>query len=132
VKPRAFAPALAVLSVLVVGCGGGQREADSLAAAGAFLAAIDRGDAAAACAMLAPRTREELVASERSSCEEAMGGMELATGQVREAQVWADRAQVKGDGGTLFLMEFSDGWKVSAAGCTFRGERPYECVLGGS
>jgi hypothetical protein len=129
---RAFAGGLAVLFVLLTGCGTGQRETEPLAAAGAFLAAIDRGEGAAACALLAPRTREELVASEKSSCEEAMGGLELPGGAAREAVVWADQAQVKADAGTLFLMEFADGWKVSAAGCTHRGERPYECTLGGA
>jgi hypothetical protein len=123
---------LVVLCVLLAGCGTGQRERESMAAAREFLAAIDAGDTGAACAMIAPRTREDLEFSEKSSCEEALGGLELSGEAVHAAAVWSDRAQVHGDNDTLFLAQFADGWKISAAGCTPQGERPYECLLGGA
>jgi hypothetical protein len=35
------------------------------------------------------------------------------------------------DAGSVFLAEFDNGWRVTAAGCTSRGESlPYQCVVG--
>jgi hypothetical protein len=31
----------------------------------------------------------------------------------------------------VFLQQSSTGWKVTAAGCTVRGEAPYDCELEG-
>jgi hypothetical protein len=32
---------------------------------------------------------------------------------------------------TLFLSQFSDGWKIVAAGCEPRPGRPYQCSVKG-
>jgi hypothetical protein len=32
---------------------------------------------------------------------------------------------------TLFLTEVAGGWRVSAAGCTARPGRPYDCEVSG-
>jgi hypothetical protein len=36
------------------------------------------------------------------------------------------------DGDVVFLSVFGDHWLITAAGCTARGDRPYDCtVMGG-
>ncbi|HEY1093411.1 MAG TPA: hypothetical protein VGE61_01815 [Glycomyces sp.] len=112
-------------------CGTGQRETEASAAAEAFSAAIASGDAAAACAVLAPETAEALAASEGTPCEESLKPEELPSGAVGDVQVWGDRAQARTGGDVLFLVELDSGWKVVAAGCVPQGERPYLCEVGG-
>jgi len=46
-------------------------------------------------------------------------------------ELYGQWAQVRLAGDTLFLAHFGDGWKVVAAGCTSRGERPYDCRVKG-
>lgn len=127
----AAACGLVLLCGVAAGCGTGQREAAAEAAAEDFLGALDRGDAAAACASLSPETAEELTASEGEACEEALGAQGLTGGPVGEVAVWGDRAQVRTDADVLFLAELDDGWKVVAAGCAPQGEKPYRCEVGG-
>jgi hypothetical protein len=50
---------------------------------------------------------------------------------VSASEVYGQRAQVRLSGDTVFLAVFPDGWRVVAAGCTARGEKPYDCVLQG-
>jgi hypothetical protein len=112
-------------------CGTGQRESEASAVAEAFSTAITNGDAAAACAVLAPETVEAMAASEGAPCEESLKPEELPGGAVGEVQVWGDRAQVRTGDDVLFLVELEEGWKVVAAGCVPQGERPYLCEVGG-
>lgn len=95
------------------------------------MAALGEGDAAAACASLAPETLEALVASEGRECEASLGSLELPVGPVLGVAVWGDRAQVRTDADVLFLTEFAAGWKVAAAGCRSQGDRPYRCEVSG-
>jgi hypothetical protein len=98
-----------VLCAVVAGCGTtAQREAGPSGVAEEFLAALEEGDTATACAALAPEALEALVAA-----------------------VWSDRAQVRTDADVLFLTEFATGWKVAAAGCRSQGDRPYQCEVSG-
>jgi len=113
-----------------VACGTDQRASEVSATAEEFLTAIARGDAAAACATLAPDTAEELVGSQGEPCAESLGSQELPSGAVSEVAVWGDRAQVRTETDVLFLVELEDGWKVVAAGCRPQGERPYSCEVG--
>jgi hypothetical protein len=55
-----------------------------------------------------------------------------AAGEVTGTDVYGQWAQVRLTGDTVFLAVFPDGWRVVAAGCTPRPERPYDCVLKGS
>jgi hypothetical protein len=122
---------LVILCGVVAGCGTGQREAAASAAAEDFLAALERDDAAAACASFAPTTVEALVASQGQACEATLGSQGLTGGSVDEVDVWGDRAQVRTDADVLFLTELDGGWKVTAAGCRPQGEQPYRCEVGG-
>jgi hypothetical protein len=120
---------LVTVALLVAGCGSAQREA-AAGAAEEFLTAVGDDDMAAACALLAPDTRQGVEASEHAPCEE--GFPELSGGDVGEVEQWGDRAQARSDAGTVFLVELDTGWRISAAGCEPSVEDTYECTLAGS
>ncbi|MFE9773308.1 hypothetical protein ACFYOV_16820 [Streptomyces sp. NPDC005931] len=88
------------------------------------------------CAALAPATREDLEQTAGSPCGEAIGGVVEAQelpmgGAVRGVDVYGDQARVVLERDTVFLARFPAGWKVTAAGCRPRPERPYQCELKG-
>ncbi|MEU7011095.1 hypothetical protein [Streptomyces sp. NPDC046332] len=104
-------------------------------AARAFQEAVAVGDYEAACGLLAPRTREQLLEDEKQRCSQALQGRQLPAGAPRGAvEVYGRQAAVRAGvsgGETLFLSQFTGGWKVVAAGCTPQGDRPYRCVVKG-
>jgi hypothetical protein len=114
------------------GCGSAEHESGPSSVAEEFSQALADGDTAAACASLAEETLEALAMSEDQGCEAALASLDLPSGQVQEAAVWGDRAQVRTDADVLFLTEFASGWKVTAAGCEAQGQRPYQCEVSGS
>ncbi|MEV4636881.1 hypothetical protein AB0J80_05950 [Actinoplanes sp. NPDC049548] len=97
-----------------------------------LLAAVDSKDGAAACAMLAPETRAEVEESAGQPCDQAILDEDLpALGSVTGADVYGQWAQVRLSDDTLFLAVFPGGWRVVAAGCTSRGDLPYDCSVQG-
>jgi hypothetical protein len=128
---RTAAPALAVLMLMLTGCGAvaGRGDAASAVAVG-LLNAVAAGDGPAACAVLAPETLVELVQSAGEPCAEAILDEGLpAAGRVTGTDVYGQWARVVLTGDTVFLAVFPGGWRVVAAGCAPRGERPYDCTL---
>jgi hypothetical protein len=126
---------LAPLLFLVVGAGCGAvavREDAATDVAERFHAAIGDRDAALACGLLAPATREDLEHSKGEDCLKAVlsAGIRSA-GAVGHIDVYGDQARVVFAHDTVFLATFSAGWRVTAAGCHPRGERPYQCELRG-
>lgn len=96
-----------------------------------WLAAARAKDAMALCRLLTPAAAESAVTGDET-CAQAIGDLDLpAGGPVGQIQVWSDRAQVRAGTDTLFLTEVAGGWRVSAAGCTARGGRPYDCEVSG-
>jgi hypothetical protein len=124
-------PAAALLAA--TGCAAvGDRgdAADSVALR--FLTAVDGKDGATACAVLAPDTAFELEQSADKPCAEAVLHEDLPKpGSVTGTDVYGQWAQVRLVGDTVFLAVFPGGWRVVAAGCTPRGERPYDCIVQG-
>ncbi|MEQ7126535.1 hypothetical protein ABN034_18645 [Actinopolymorpha sp. B11F2] len=135
---------VAVLLVGAVGCGAVHgREDAAIAATREFRLALARHDGAAACAVVAPETRRELEQLAHEACVRAVVAEEIPDGRgvVRRVDVYGDQAVVElaasggkpgAQGDTIFLAEFPSGWKVAAAGCTQRGERPYDCIIKGT
>jgi hypothetical protein len=121
------------LLLTVTGCTSAGDRADAAAdVATRLLSAVASNDGATACATLAPETQAELEQSARKSCAEAILDEDLpAPGTVTGADVYGQWAQVRLTSDTLFLATFPGGWRVVAAGCTPRAERPYDCVLQG-
>jgi hypothetical protein len=126
-------------TVLLVTAGCGSVEEGRTAALGAALAferALGAGNGAAVCAVLAPGVREEVEQSARTSCEEGVLEEDVpfvaaAEEEVEGVDVGGRQARVVFRTDTLFLSRFSGSWKVVAAGCTPRPERPYRCLLKG-
>lgn len=102
----------------------------------AFASAIDAGNAAEACAILAPGTVEEIESSEDAACEDSILQLGLPSGgEGRTAEAFGRGAIVELDNDTVFLVGDGNGdvhgWRVTAAGCEPRPERPYDCTVKG-
>jgi hypothetical protein len=119
--------------LLIAGCGSlGNREDAAADTATAFLSAVDGGNGTAACEVLAPETVSEVEQSAGEPCAQAVLGEDLpAPAPVTASEVYGQRALVRLGGETVFLAVFPGGWRVVAAGCTPRGDQPYDCVVQG-
>jgi hypothetical protein len=124
---------IVLASLALAGCASvGDRGEAADAVAIKLLTAVGDQDGAAACAVLAPDTAAEVVQSGDKPCAEAILDEDLpAPGAVTGTDVFGQWAQVRLAGDTVFLAAFPGGWRVVAAGCTPRAERPYDCVLQG-
>ncbi|HUP98828.1 MAG TPA: hypothetical protein VM093_00035 [Aeromicrobium sp.] len=98
-----------------------------------FYAAVAHNDAAAACASLASSARSTLEQEEKKPCRDTILEQDLprvsgaASGT---AKVYGSLAQVTFANESVFLSRYSNGWRVTAAGCTpSPQDRPYECTI---
>jgi hypothetical protein len=108
---------------------------DSSAAADvarSFHAAVDAGDGAQACRLLAPAATQELEQTAGAPCADAVLTADLAPGaDVVETHAYGRQAQVVMADDVVFLTVSGGDWLVTAAGCTPRPERPYDCQISG-
>jgi hypothetical protein len=129
VPTTACALALALLS----GCAGqGNAEDDNARAAALRFAASVSGDVATACGLLAPQTLQTLEETDGDCATGLRAEGPTDPGAVRSVDVYGKDAIVHLSGDTLFLARFADGWRVTAAGCTARPDRPYDCTIEGN
>jgi hypothetical protein len=121
-----------LLALALAGCGTGGREDDAAAVAESFHAALEQSDGKAACAKLNPQTASTLEQDEQKPCEEAITSLDIPKGgTVADTRVYLTSAFASLAEGTVdFLDKSSEGWWVSAAGCspTASGQ-PYDCEL---
>lgn len=124
---------LSLTVLALAGCGSVHERGDAASSVAVqMLGAVERADGADACAVLAPDTISELEESAGKPCPVAVLEQDLpAPGAVTATAVYGQWAQVRLSEDTVFLGVFPDGWRVVAAGCTPRTERPYDCVLQG-
>jgi hypothetical protein len=124
---------LTALAAVLGGCGTlGPDTAGAAGAAEAFHVATAHGDGAAACSRLSVRVADELEQSAGAPCAQAVLSADVpAASQVREVQVWGGRGLVVLDHDVVFVAEFDAGWRVTAAGCSPRKDRPYDCTVKG-
>jgi hypothetical protein len=115
------------------GCSSLAPDAEAAAAvAVAFHLALAGGDAPAACSLLAPETAAVVERDSGRSCPEAVLAEDLPDGgPVVDRQAYGQLAQVVMTGDVVFLAAFGDRWRVTAAGCTPRENRPYHCSIEG-
>jgi hypothetical protein len=125
--------AVCVLLTLTACAGQGSVEDGPAARTAERFAQSVATDTATACDLLAPQTRSELE-SEGGGCAEALPQRDVPeeAGSVREVKVYGKDAVAYLERDTVFLARFDDGWRVTAAGCTPDGERPYDCDVKGS
>jgi hypothetical protein len=96
-----------------------------------FQAALRDHDLTGACQLLSEEARHKLESGSGKPCPIALADVDLPTGTANSIEVWGDNAQVRLDPGVLFLAEFREGWKVTAAGCQPRPDMPYDCDVEG-
>jgi hypothetical protein len=121
----------AVLAGLLSGCGS-QGTSQAAAAAQDFARSVAQSREPAACRILAPDTRSELEQSEGKPCAAALAATDLPDpGTLRSTRRYGTMSQAVFTNDTFFLSQFPGGWKVVAAGCEPRGDRPYDCTLQG-
>ena len=110
-----------------------QNEPAARAAAEIFADDLASDDGAGACRALAPATRAALEQSSGKPCAVAIVEEELPDpGVAGRSASFGTMAKVDFAADTMFVTEFSDGWKVMAAGCSpAPGDRPYDCSLQG-
>lgn len=121
-----------LLALALVGCGTADREDDAGAVAARFHAALEQGDGHAACDQLNEETASKLEKQEKKPCAEAILSLELPKGgTVADTRVYVTSAfTTLADGGSDFLDEGPNGWRVSAAGCQPGApSQPYDCEL---
>jgi hypothetical protein len=126
--------AAAVFAVLVLaGCGGiAPDRVGAEQAARDFHTALAEGSSARACGLLAPRTLQELEDSTGKSCGTVVDKQGIPRAQEPETvDVYGNNARVVLRGDIVFLSQFGSGWKVVAAGCEPRHDRPYNCIVKG-
>lgn len=122
-----------VLLASVSGCAGlNPGTPDAATTALDFHAALESGDYGHACGLLIPSTAEKLEAGAAGTCAEKLAQLDVpVSASVQDSASYGRNAQVVMDQDTLFLARSGDGWKIMAAGCTARGERPYDCEVEG-
>jgi hypothetical protein len=131
VGPRAASLAC-LLTLALAGCGTTNREDDAGAVAQRFHAALASGDGRAACRELNEETSSKLEQQEKKPCAKAILSLQLPKGgSVADTRVYVTSAlSTLAEGGTDFLDEGPDGWRVSAAGCKPTApKQPYDCEL---
>jgi hypothetical protein len=127
---RRWAAALTGAALLVSGCG--SLNADEVEGVAAQFAGA-QDDPATRCELLLPAVVETLVEDEETSCEDAIGDLQVGSGDVASVEVWGEEAQVRLSDDTLFLSRTAEGWRITAAGCRSQGETlPYKCQVEGS
>lgn len=117
--------------IVLAGCSSAHQD-DVERAAKDFRAALKAEDGAKACEELSDDAQEELRQSSGSSCTIAVLDTDVPTdGRVERVSVSGTAAQVRYGDDIVFLAEFSDGWRVIAAGCRTRPDKPYDCEIQG-
>jgi uncharacterized protein YceK len=123
--------ALAVVAVLLSGCGPDADRDSARAVTARFFAALSSGDGEQACAQLSPDTRAEVESQEQKPCHEAITGLGLEGSSVARVNVYIVSAMAElSNGDAAFLDHGQEGWRLSGVGCKDEGkpaDRPYDC-----
>jgi hypothetical protein len=122
---------LAVVALVTAGCAPMGSVENSSASQAALDFDRSLSDPAHACALLAPGTLSELQQS-FGRCDKALPDEHLPVGtKVVDVDVYGKDAIVRLDKDVVFLARFDAGWRVTAAGCTPRQNRPFNCTIKG-
>jgi hypothetical protein len=122
------------MAFAVSGCGSlAPNESAAAHTATAFRAALEHSDGAAACSLLSPETVHAVAGAAGKPCPRAIVAEHLGgTGSPVRIDAYGQSARVVFADDVVFLADFPQGWRLTAAGCTPRGARPYDCLVKGS
>ena len=122
-----------VACVGLAGCGSvSDRETSAAGVAERFLAAVAADDGAAACGVLTPDAVATIEEDSGDPCADAVLDEDLPGPRPpTDTAVYGQWARVRLGDEAVFLAMFPGGWRVAAAGCRPRGERPYDCAVDG-
>jgi hypothetical protein len=119
---------LVLVAVLTTGCGDGPAADDAAQLAAQFEEAVQGKQFGAACRLLSPDVQQSL-----DDCEQELQDAALPTvSGVADTAVYGQNGVVRWPTETVFVSRFPGGWRVIAAGCTPRQDRPYDCAISGS
>ena len=122
---------LACLLVVAAAAGCAPDATTAASAAQDFHRAVGASDWSAACALLQPETREK-TAQDAGSCEAGLKSLQLpGAGVLLKTEAYGREALLEFDGDVVFMAVSGSGWRVTAAGCSPKGESPYSCKVGG-
>ncbi|MFC7491026.1 MULTISPECIES: hypothetical protein [unclassified Knoellia] len=133
--PRLALSGAALLALVSLsGCAGrGSVEQEAVRSTASGFVLATSSAPAEACAMLAPATTEEL-AGDGEECTDLVSDAAASApdGDALDVEVYGRDAIARSGDKAIFLARFDDGWRVTAAGCTPRGEDlPYDCTIEG-
>ncbi|MBM7024658.1 hypothetical protein [Clavibacter zhangzhiyongii] len=129
---RAGVPVALAGVLLLGGCAAGP-DADAAAeVAVSFTAAASAGDGEAACALASDAAREAVEEATGEPCADGVTRLGITAITPDDVVASGRGAVVHADGEAVFLAHSPDGWRVRAAGCTPRGDGPYDCEMDGS
>lgn len=137
-RVRAGAGVLAGIAVLGLAACAAPGSADARGVVEDLADALAAGDGDAACALILPAAADALAADEGEPCADVvtapdgpLAGLTAAGTEVvvEDVHVAGRQAQVVTATDTVFLALSGDAWVVTAAGCTPRDDRPYDCEV---
>jgi hypothetical protein len=115
--------------LLATGCGSGESSAVENAAQ-RFEAAVAARDAATACLMLGSAARSQIESSAGKPCVDAWAGERVPVGgHVARVRAYGSMAIVELDADTIFLAKYADGWRITAADCAPKANKPFDCQI---
>jgi hypothetical protein len=124
-----YAAGLAALATLASCAGQGSVEAQPAGDAARRFVTAQVDDVASACALLAPKTLQEV--QTEGACPSVLAdSAPSAAPRLESVEVYGTNAMARFDGDTVFLARFREGWRVTAARCRPDGaKRPYQCEI---
>lgn len=130
IGPKRYVAALA-LPLVLAGCGSGH-DAEVRAVAEHFHEALRSADGDGACDLLSDEVQKELQDSSGTACATQIldSGIPSA-GKPGRVQVFDTAAQVRYGDDVVFLADFAEGWRITAAGCEKQASAPYDCHVHG-
>ena len=128
--------AVIAATVLLSGCSDPNRGSPGGTGPGStaaeFAQAVASSDGRLACTLLSAQVSSAIADSRGMPCPAAVLKAGLpAPSAVREVRRYGRQAFVTTGTDTVFLSEFPGGWKIIGAGCSPRGDKPYDCAVSG-
>jgi hypothetical protein len=132
---RAMSLTALVICLAGAGCGTKDDERSVATVADRFYSALRAHAGDRACAQLSTNALNALESASGRACAQAITALKLPGLSTAHSTVYLDsaRAEVAGaePGEAAFLDRTALGWRISAAGCTPKGDGPYDCELEG-